>query len=122
VKVTYDKESESSQASPGRNVGVAPNRTPPFDKPMTPEEWHKWNKKHAKQHDDLRKAQLKMTERYKHLGVAILATDLTKVLGTLILPEIHTKISENYTEATGVHILAQGRTWQEAFKNIGMEW
>lgn len=89
---------------------------------MTPEEWQKWNKKHAKQHDDLRKAQLKMTGRYKYLGIAILNTDLSKSLGTLILPEIHTKISENYTETTGVHYLATAPTWAEAFNSIGMEW
>lgn len=89
---------------------------------MTPEEWQKWSKKNAKQHDDLRKAQLKMAERYKYLGIAILESDLSKTLGTLILPEIHTKISENCTETTGVHILARGQTWRETFESIGMEW
>lgn len=93
-----------------------------YGNPLPPEEWKKWVKKHANLHDNLRKAQLKMTKKYGYMGIAILGGDLTRMLGTLILPEIHTKVSENYTTTKGVKILAQAPTWEEAFKQIGEDW
>ncbi len=43
-----------------------------------------------------------------------------KEVGTLILPEIHERISENYTIVHGFKSVASGMDWKEVFAKAGI--
>ena len=69
---------------------------------------------------ELRDAQHRARKMFGHLGIAILKDDSTKQIGTLILPEIHRNVRDNYWEVEGVKVLAEGKTWQEVFSQLGV--
>ena len=74
----------------------------------------------TKQFAELVDAQALCYTKWGQIGMARILNDNTKEVGTLILPEIHEKITENNTVAHGFKVIASGQTWKEVLTKAGI--
>ncbi len=73
-----------------------------------------------KQLEEFRKAQARCRAKWGYLGMARIMENGVKEVGVLILPEIHEKISDNYTIAHGFRILCSGTDWDDVLNRAGI--
>ncbi len=73
-----------------------------------------------KQLSELIDAQARCYVKWGRNGMARVMQNNTKEVGTLILPEVHEKVTETYTVVHGFRVIASGTTWQEVLAKAGI--